>query len=59
MAEIEGDGLADDEVTLSGENGPRLPKPNEYESDLEMAKSMVVQEPKRVAQVVKQWVNEE
>ena len=59
VAEIEGDGLADDEVTLSGENGPRLPKPNEYESDLEMAKSMVVQEPKRVAQVVKQWVNEE
>lgn len=53
-----GDGLADDQVTLSGSGEPRLPKPNEYESDLEMAKAMVVQEPKRVAQVVKQWVNE-
>jgi flagellar M-ring protein FliF len=53
-----GDGLADDQVTLSGSGEARLPKPNEYESDLEMAKAMVVQEPKRVAQVVKQWVNE-
>jgi flagellar M-ring protein FliF len=53
-----GDGLAQDQLTLSGEQGQRLPKPNEYESDLEMAKSMVVEEPKRVAQVVKQWVNE-
>ena len=52
------DGLEDDQVTLTGESGQRLPKPKEYESDLEMAKAMVVQEPKRVAQVVKQWVNE-
>jgi len=52
------DGLDDDQVTLTGEGGQRLPKPKEYESDLEMAKSMAVQEPKRVAQVVKQWVNE-
>jgi len=52
------DGLEEDQVTLTGEGGQRLPKPKEYESDLEMAKSMVVQEPKRVAQVVKQWVNE-
>lgn len=50
--------LADDQLTITGEKGPRLPKPNEYESDLEMAKSMALQEPKRVAQVVKQWVNE-
>ena len=54
----EGDDLQDDQLTLTGEQKARLPKPNEYESDLEMAKSMVVQEPKRVAQVVKQWVNE-
>lgn len=53
-----GDGLDEDQVTLTGENGQRIPKPNEYESDLEMAKAMVIQEPKRVAQVVKQWVNE-
>jgi flagellar M-ring protein FliF len=53
-----GDGLDEDQVTLTGENGQRLPKPNEYASDLEMAKALVVQEPKRVAQVVKQWVND-
>ena len=54
-----GDGLDEDQLTLTGgESGPRLPKANEYQSDLEMAKSMVVQEPKRVAQVVKSWVNE-
>lgn len=53
-----GDELDEDQVTLSGERGQRMPKPNEYESDLEMAKAMVIQEPKRVAQVVKQWVNE-
>lgn len=54
----EGDGLDEDQVSLSGEQKQRVPKPNEYESDLEMARAMVVQEPKRVAQVVKQWVNE-
>lgn len=59
LATVEGeDGLDDDQVTLSGERGKRLPRPNDYESELEMAKAMAVQEPKRVAQVVKQWVNE-
>ncbi|MBI1422999.1 MAG: flagellar basal body M-ring protein FliF [Gammaproteobacteria bacterium] len=53
-----GDGLDEDQVTLTNEKGQRIPKPNEYESDLEMAKAMVIQEPKRVAQVVKQWVSE-
>lgn len=53
-----GDELEDDQVTLSRSGEARLPKPNDYESELEMAKAMVVQEPKRVAQVVKQWVNE-
>ncbi len=54
----QGDGLDEDQLTLTGGTGQRLPKPNEYESDLEMAKAMTVQEPKRVAQVVKTWVNE-
>lgn len=54
----DGDDLAEDQVTLSGSGEARLPKPNGYESDLDMARAMVVQEPKRVAQVVKQWVNE-
>jgi flagellar M-ring protein FliF len=53
-----GEDLEEDHVTLTNERGQRIPKPNEYESELEMAKAMVIQEPKRVAQVVKQWVNE-
>ena len=57
-ADVNDDQLEEDQLTLSGEQGPRLPKPKEYLSDLEMAKSMVIEEPKRVAQVVKQWVNE-
>ena len=57
-AGAEGDNLEDDQLTLTGDQEVRLPKPNEYESDLDMARAMVVQEPKRVAQVVKQWVNE-
>jgi len=52
-----GDGLAEDQVTLTGSNANLL-KPREYESDLEIARAMVTQEPKRVAQVVKQWVGE-
>jgi len=52
------DELEEDQVTFTNERGQRIPKPNEYASDLEMAKAMVIQEPKRVAQVVKQWVSE-
>lgn len=53
------DELADDQVTLTGtDNAARLSRPREYESDLQLAKTMIVQEPKRVAQVVKQWVSE-
>lgn len=52
-----GDGLAEDQVTLNNSNANLL-KPREYESDLQIARAMVTQEPKRVAQVVKQWVGE-
>lgn len=52
-----GDGLAEDQVTLNNSNANLL-KPREYESDLQVARAMVTQEPKRVAQVVKQWVSE-
>jgi flagellar M-ring protein FliF len=37
----------------------RLPPPDAYENNLNTAKSMVQQDPKRVAQVVKQWVGED
>jgi len=43
------------ELLLSGK-GPRLPKPATYEDNLNMAKSLAQNEPKRVAQVVKGWV---
>ena len=51
----DGDELSDDELLLSGK-GPRLPKPATYEDNLNMAKSLAQNEPKRVAQVVKGWV---
>lgn len=52
------DSLDEKQVTLTGDKGQRLAKPNEYKTDLEIVKALVIQEPKRVAQVVKQWVNE-
>lgn len=52
------DELDEDQLTLSDEHGQRIPNPNKYISELERAKAMVIREPKRVAQVVKQWVNE-
>ena len=49
------DELAEDQLTLS-ESGEALPAPNSYEDDLTSAKSLASQEPKLVAQVVKNWV---
>lgn len=47
--------MADDQVTLSGEQ-QRLPRADGYEANLNMAKGMVQQDPKLVAQVIKNWV---
>ncbi len=47
--------LVDDEVSLSG--GKAIGGPQSYDQQLTMAKSMVSEDPKRVAQVVKGWVS--
>jgi len=53
-----GEEIPEDQLTLSNESGGRLPKPSTYEDNLNMAKSLASQEPKRVAQVVKGWIED-
>ncbi len=53
-----GEEIPEDQLTLSQESGGRLPKPSTYEDNLNMAKSLASQEPKRVAQVVKGWIED-
>lgn len=57
--EEEGD-LDDDQLTLTGPDGAallnQLPV---YENDLVAAKTLAAEEPKRVAQVVKDWISDE
>lgn len=53
-----GEEIPEDQLTLSHESGGRLPKPSTYEDNLNMAKSLASQEPKRVAQVVKGWLED-
>jgi len=56
----DGEEISEDQLTLSDESGGggRLPKPSTYEDNLNMAKSLASQEPKRVAQVVKSWLED-
>jgi len=54
-------GEADPEDALTGLRGGRarhLLCPNDYASELEMVRAFATQDPKRVAQLVRQWVNE-
>lgn len=47
-------------VTLSGSQNPLLPGPDaSYNQHLDAVKSMVAEDPRRVAQVVKSWVANE
>lgn len=48
--------IAEDRVSLTAEKAERLAAPDEYEERLNIARQMAVQDPKRVAQVVKNWV---
>lgn len=48
------------EVTLTGTSNPLLPGPNaSYEQHLDAVKTMVAEDPRRVAQVVKTWIANE
>lgn len=53
-------GAGGPEVTLTGSSNPLLPGPNaSYEQHLDAVKSMVAEDPRRVAQVVKTWIANE
>lgn len=54
---LEGE-LSDDRVSLGGPASILLPSPSEgYDAQLNAIKSLVAQDPGRVAQVVKEWIN--
>lgn len=54
-----GEELDADQLSLSGGNQQkRLAKVASYEENLQLAQSLAAQEPKRVVQVVKNWMNE-
>jgi flagellar M-ring protein FliF len=52
-------GLAEDQLTLSGaekEGVVKLPGPGAYEENIDMVKQVVQEDPKLVAQVMKNWI---
>lgn len=54
-----GEELDEDQLSLSGaEEKKRLDKVASYEENLQLAQSLAAQEPKRVVQVVKNWMEE-
>ena len=54
-----GEELDEDQLRLSGaDEKRRLAKVASYEENLQLAQSLAAQEPKRVVQVVKNWMNE-
>ncbi|HEY7774786.1 MAG TPA: flagellar basal-body MS-ring/collar protein FliF [Marinagarivorans sp.] len=54
------DSLSDETVTLTGGDAMALPSPEEsYEQQLNAVKGLIAEDPGRVAQVIKRWINEE
>nr|WP_288256583.1 flagellar basal-body MS-ring/collar protein FliF [uncultured Pseudomonas sp.] len=57
MAGLDGE-LSNDRVSLGGPQSVMLPSPSEgYDAQLNAIKSLVAEDPGRVAQVVKEWIN--
>ena len=57
---LSGGALAEDQLSLSDQSVPRLPgATGNYETNLNAAQSLAAQDPKRVAQVVNNWVTNE
>ncbi|MQT89164.1 flagellar M-ring protein FliF C-terminal domain-containing protein, partial [Pseudomonas helleri] len=57
MGGLDGE-LANDRVSLGGPQSIMLPSPSEgYDAQLNAIKSLVAEDPGRVAQVVKEWIN--
>lgn len=54
---LEGAGVSDDRVTLGGSDRGVMPTPNEsFDYQLNAIRSMVAEDPEKVAQAVRQWV---
>jgi len=54
---LDGAGVADDKVTLGGSDRGVMPTPNEsFDYQLNAIRSMVAEDPEKVAQAVRQWV---
>lgn len=52
------DGMSDETVTLTGGHALMLPSPEQgYEEQLNAIKGLIADDPGRVAQVVKKWIN--
>ncbi len=51
--------LAEDQLTLGGGGRQALPAGQNFETNLEAARTLAAQDPKRVAQVVRNWVTAE
>ena len=52
------DSLSEDTVTLTGGDALSLPSPEEnYEQQLNAVKGLIAEDPGRVAQVIKRWIN--
>ena len=53
-----GEELGEDQLSLSGANAQKRLATASYEENLQLAQNIAAQEPKRVVQVVKNWMNE-
>lgn len=57
LESLDGSGIADDKVTFGGVESAALVTPNEsFDYQLNEIRSMVAEDPARVAQAIKQWV---
>ncbi len=58
---LEGGGMAEDQLSLSGpkEGAIELPPPGAYEDNIKMVQDVVKEDPKLVAQVVRNWIAQE
>ena len=54
-----GDDLDEDQLSLSNDEKAKMSQIASYEENLQLAQSLAAQEPKRVLQVVKNWMDED
>lgn len=60
FADLNLEGMGDESVTLRGSDDAMLPGPDDsYERQLSSVRGMVAQDPARVAQVVKHWIDKD